>query len=66
VNKKSIKHGSSLSETNVQQIVDFWNLGTTILPNAKDVTYKRIGVKQYEEHATRYLQISQVNFFVSF
>jgi hypothetical protein len=44
-----------LWEANVQQIVAFWTSRTTILPNAKDVTQKRIGVKKYEEHATHYL-----------
>jgi hypothetical protein len=30
----------------------FWILWTSILPNANDVTYKKVGVKQYEKHAT--------------
>jgi hypothetical protein len=66
VNKRSVKHGNGLSEAGVQQIMEFWILGTMVLPNAKDTTYKRIGVKQYKEHATHYLQISQVKFFVPF
>ncbi len=55
LNKKSKNHGSGLCEATVQQIVVFWTLGTTISPNAKDVTRKRTGVKKYEEHATHYL-----------
>jgi hypothetical protein len=44
----------------------FWTSWTTISPNAKDVTQKKIGVKQYEERETHYFQISQVHFFPQF
>jgi hypothetical protein len=58
VNTKNQKHRNGLCEIKIQQIVDFWTSRTTISPNAKDITWKRVGMKQYEEHATHYLQIS--------
>jgi len=58
VNMKNQKHGNGLCEIKIQQIVEFWTSGTTISPNAKDITRKKVGMKQYEEHATHYLQIS--------
>ncbi len=38
----------------------FWTSKTTISPNSKDVTQRRIGRKQYDVHATHYLQVFQV------
>jgi hypothetical protein len=66
VNMKSQKHRNGLCETKVQQIMDFWTSRTTISPNAKNITRKRVGMKQYEEHATHYLQISHMNFLPNF
>jgi hypothetical protein len=63
LNKKSGRHVHALNETDVQQILAFWNSNTTILPNAKYVIHKRVGVKQFDVHATHYLQTSQVNQF---
>ncbi len=49
-----------LCEVAVQQIVAFWTSKTTISPNNKDVTRRRTRRKQYEVHATHYLQVFQV------
>jgi hypothetical protein len=40
-----------------RRFVSFWTIKTTISPNAKDAIRKRIVVKQYDGHATHYLQI---------
>lgn len=60
-NKKIKKHANALNEIAIQHIVSFWTLETTISPNAKDVTWKRTRVKEYDVYATHYLQVSQVN-----
>jgi hypothetical protein len=60
-NKKIGKHANVMNKVAIQLIVSFWTLETTISPNAKDVTWKRIGVKEYDVCATHYLQVSQLN-----
>jgi len=46
-----------LCETTIQQIVAFGTSKTTISPNSKDDTWRRIGRKQYGIHATHFLQV---------
>ena len=41
-------------------ITKWWEEETTISPNRKDIVRKWIGPKLYIEHATHYLQLSQV------
>ncbi len=55
-----VKRSNILSELTKNLMTSWWNTKTTILPNYKDVTQRQIGVKIFEEHATHYLQISQV------
>jgi hypothetical protein len=37
--------------------MDYWTTQTTISPNVKDVTRRRIALKQYDVQATHYLQV---------
>jgi hypothetical protein len=72
LNKKVERWTDSLCDVAIQQIVSFWTTETTISPNAKDVTRRRIAIKQYDVHATHYLQIPQVviqqtlNYYLAF
>ena len=43
-----------------KNITKWWEEETTISPNRKDIVRKWIGPKLYIEHATHYLQLSQV------
>ncbi len=54
------RQSDSSCDATIQQIVSFWTTETTISPNAKDVTQRKIPIKQYDVHATHYLQIPQV------
>jgi hypothetical protein len=62
----------SLCDAAIQQIVSFWTIETIISANAKDVTRRRIAIKQFDVHATHYLQIPRVviqqtlNYYLAF
>jgi hypothetical protein len=58
--RRTTKRIDVLCETTVQQIVAFWTSKTIISPNSKDITRRRTRRKQYEVHATHYLQVFQV------
>jgi hypothetical protein len=49
-----------LNEKDCNLIQDWWDTTTTTSPNRKDVKRKRISAKTFEQHATHYLQESQV------
>lgn len=49
-----------LTEYVKEQVHLWWNQNTRVSPNKKDVTRKRIGPKEYVEHATQYLVDTQV------
>jgi hypothetical protein len=49
-----------LHEQDCNLITKWWDTTFTISPNIKDVKRRRIGVKTFEQHATHYLQESQV------
>lgn len=41
-------------------VVQWWTSDTSISPNRKDISRRRVGVNEFEEHPKHYLQISQV------
>jgi hypothetical protein len=55
--KRSEKCGDALNDMAIQQIMDYWTTQTTISPNVKDVTQRKIALKQYDVQATHYLQV---------
>ena len=64
---KRAKRADALSTALVELVTTWWTLETTVSPNRKDVTYKRVGVKVKIEHPKHYLQVSEViHFNISF
>jgi hypothetical protein len=57
LNKKVERRSDSLCDVAIQKIMSFWTIKTTISPNVKDATWKKIVIKQYDGHATHYPQI---------
>jgi len=47
-------------EVDHELILNFCDTSTTISPNCKDLKWRHIGVKTWEEHPTHYLQETQV------
>jgi hypothetical protein len=60
LNKKVGNQSDSLCDATIQHFVSFWTIETTIFPNAKDITWRRDAIKQYDVHPTHYLQIPHV------
>jgi hypothetical protein len=58
--KRFLKNGDALNDMAIQQIMDYWTTQTTISPNVKDVTRRRIALKKYDVHTTHYLQVPKV------
>jgi hypothetical protein len=54
--RRRTKCSNALLQSLKDLVIQYWTNQT----NCKDVVRCRIGVKVYEEHATHYLQISQV------
>jgi len=48
-----------VGEVDNELILNFCDLSTTISPNRKDLKWRYIGVKTWEEHPTHYLQETQ-------
>lgn len=61
VNYKRATRATFISKEMKDVIVDWWVTESTISPNHKDIVRNRIAVKKFEEHATHYLQVSQVS-----
>ena len=55
------RRSDCLSAEDRSAVSGWWETETTVSPNKKDVKRRRIGVKDYETHATHYLQVLQVN-----
>lgn len=60
---KRAKRADALSTALVELVTTWWTLETTVSPNRKDVTYKRVGVRVKIEHPKHYLQVSEVIHF---
>lgn len=56
---------AAISSSNKKTITNWWEEETTVSPNRKDIIRKWIAPKVYIEHATHYLQLSQVTFIIS-
>ena len=54
------RRSDALSVEDQSAVCGWWETETTVSPNSKDVKRRRIGPKEHEEHATHYLQVSQV------
>lgn len=63
---KRAKRADALSARIVELVTTWWTLETTVSPNRKDVTFKRIGVNEKIEHPKHYLQVSEVSNFKPF
>ena len=55
------RRSDCLSAEDRSAVCGWWETETTVSPNKRDVKRRRIGIKDYETHATHYLQVSQVN-----
>jgi hypothetical protein len=51
-----------MGEDDCQLVLNFWDVATTISPIRKDVKRRHIGVGNWEEHPTHYLQETHVNY----
>lgn len=56
----------SLTETVKEIVRRWWFSETTVSPNRKDIVRHRIGVKNYDEHPTHYLQVSEVLHYTTY
>ena len=54
------RRSDALSAEEHGAVSSWWETETTVSPNKKDVKRRRIAAKEHEEHATHYLQVSQV------
>ena len=45
-------------------VIEWWTSETIVSPNRKDIVRHRIGLKQYAEHPTHYLQVSEVRCYI--
>jgi hypothetical protein len=50
---------NGLSNDNKTLVQLWWTNETWVIPNKKDVTWKRIGLKQQKEHVTHFLLENQ-------
>jgi hypothetical protein len=63
LNYKKQKRPYCLAESVKKVVRQWWTDRSIVSPNRKDVVRKCRGVKHYENHATHYLQVSQVKIF---
>lgn len=50
-----VKQSNSLPKGVRELVLQWWTFYSTVLPNQKDITCQRIGIKQFEEHPKHYL-----------
>jgi len=65
LNYKNQKRYDCLLESLKKVVRQWWTNCSIVSPNRKDMVKRCIGVRHYENHATHYLQMSQVKIFPS-